>query len=54
MEKFGEGWSVDTLEKSRKLFTLYSKSATLLRKFENKEIVHSVDPIHKFTLSWNH
>ncbi len=32
--RFGEGWSVDTLEKCRKLFSIYSKSETLLRKTE--------------------
>ncbi len=31
--RFEEGWSVDTLEKCRKLFSVYSNSATLLRNF---------------------
>ena len=34
--RFGEGWSVDTLERCRKFYTLYSSaaiSATVLRKF---------------------
>ena len=75
-ERLGKGWSVDTLEKTRRFYIQYSnsatlsrksqndKSATLLRKsdsvratqpqLENTEIVHSVDEIHKFTLSWNH
>ena len=35
-ERFGKGWSVDTLEKCRKLFTVYSKSATLQRISSNE------------------
>lgn len=35
----GKGWSVDTLEKTRRFFMTFSKSATLRRKF---------------VLSWNH
>lgn len=35
--RFEGGWSVDTLEKCRKLFIVYSKSATVLRKFESSE-----------------
>lgn len=31
-QKFGKGWSVDTLEKSRKFYSVYSISATALRK----------------------
>lgn len=65
--KFGDGWSVDNLEKSRKLFLLYSNSATLSRnsdgskisatlsrKSDNKEIVNTVCDIHKFKLTWSH
>jgi tRNA-dihydrouridine synthase len=33
---FEGGWSVDTLEKCRKLFLVYSKSATVLRNFEKR------------------
>ena len=32
-ERLGDGWSVDTLEKCRKFYHVYSKSATVLRKF---------------------
>ena len=32
-ERLGDGWSVDTLEKCRKFYHAYSKSATLSRKF---------------------
>lgn len=35
----GKGWSVDTLEKTRRFFLTFSKSAT---------------PQRKFVLSWNH
>ena len=31
-ERLGNGWSVDTLEKCRKFYHAYSKSATLSRK----------------------
>lgn len=37
-ERFGDGWSVDTLERCRKFYTLYSPvaiSASPLRKFES-------------------
>lgn len=34
-ERLGDGWSVDTLEKCRKFYHAYSKSATLSRKFSN-------------------
>ena len=37
-ERFGEGWSVDTLERCRKFYTLYSQpaiSAAPLRKLES-------------------
>ena len=34
-ERLGDGWSVDTLEKCRKFYHAYSKSATLLRKFSD-------------------
>ena len=66
-ERYGNGWSVDTLEKSRKFFIEYSKSATLLRnlnehkisatvsrKLDAAEIVNTVCEIHEFKLSWSH
>ena len=67
-ERFGEGWSVDTLERCRKFYTLYSQpaiSATVLRKLESmadvSEIRNTVAEIqssspepHKFVLSWSH
>lgn len=67
-ERFGEGWSVDTLERCRKFYTLYSPfaiSASPLRKLESiadaAEIRNSVAEIqtnssepHKFVLSWSH
>ena len=34
-ETFGKGWSVDTLEKARKFFNVYSNSATLQRVLEH-------------------
>ena len=76
-DKYGKGWSVETLTNCRKFYSKYGisytlctksqndKSATLSRKSDSigstpqtklaqTEIVHSVDEIHKFTLSWNH
>ncbi len=61
-ERYGKGWSVDTLEKVRRLFIIYSNSATTLRKLSNTEksatvsrnLVHTVDKIHKFVLPWSH
>lgn len=61
-ERYGKGWSVDTLEKVRKLFLMYSNSATTSRKLSNAEnsattsrnLVHTVDEIHKFVLPWSH
>lgn len=53
-DKFGEGWSVDTLEKTRMFFLTYSKSATVLRNSNNPDF--SATPLRKFSnnLSWSH
>lgn len=61
-ERYGKGWSVDTLEKVRKLFLMYSNSATTSRKLSNAEnsatvsrnLVNTVNEIHKFVLPWSH
>ena len=48
----GKGWSVDTLEKTRRFFQAFSKSATpqrILAEGENSATVQ-----RKFVLSWNH
>lgn len=63
-ERYGKGWSVDTLEKARKFFILYSnsttvsrnscqieKSATVSRKSEMAKVG---DEIHTFKLPWSH
>ena len=47
--RFEGGWSVDTLEKCRKLFLVYSKSATLLRILGQSE-----NEVPDFLLSWSH
>ena len=52
--EFGNGWSVETLKKSRKLFLSYMNGTTLQTESNETNLVHSVDQIHKFTLSWNH
>lgn len=53
-DKFGEGWSVDTLEKTRMFFLTYSKSAAVLRNSNNPDF--SATPLRKFSnnLSWSH
>lgn len=48
----GKGWSVDTLEKSRRFFLIYSKSATPQRFLAHDEI--SATSQRKFVLTWNH
>ncbi|MCQ2198000.1 MAG: DUF1016 N-terminal domain-containing protein, partial [Bacteroidaceae bacterium] len=66
-KRFGKGWSVDTLEKSRRFFIVYSNSATVQRnlneskisatvsrKSDATEMVTTGDKIRRFTLSWNH
>jgi len=62
--KYGSGWSVDTLEKTRKFYLQYSISATVSRKFvedksvtvsrKSQDFVNAGDEIHKFILSWSH
>ena len=34
-ERYGKGWSVDTLEQTRRLYITYSNSATPLRKLDS-------------------
>lgn len=61
-ERFGKGWSVDTLECCRKLFLMYSKSASVLRKsggLEKSETVFRIfgesgHPVPNFSLTWSH
>ena len=48
----GKGWSVDTLEKTRRFFLTFSKSATPQRILDKNEISATVQ--RKFVLSWNH
>ncbi len=60
--RFEGGWSVDTLEKCRKLFLVYSKSATVLRNFEKRGksatllriLGQSENEVPDFLLSWSH
>lgn len=66
-DRFGKGWSVDTLENCRKLYQVYSissavqtKSETLSRKSDNlsQEISETLSRKSEnklsFTLSWSH
>ena len=48
----GKGWSVDTLEKARRFFLAFSKSATPQRFLAVGEKSATVQ--RKFVLSWNH
>ena len=48
----GKGWSVDTLEKTRRFFLTFSKSATPQRILAVSE--NSATMQRKFVLSWNH
>ena len=52
-DKYGEGWSVETLKKCRKFFQIYSPVTGSIPKNQLKS-VYSVDQIHPFTLSWSH
>ena len=67
-DRFGDGWSVDTLTRCRKFYNIYSTasiSATVLPKLETTmdstdfgntvaEIQPSSPEPHKFVLSWSH
>lgn len=67
-DKFGDGWTVDTLTRCRKFFNVYntaSISATALPKLEKvsetanfgnivAEIQEYSSEPHKFVLSWSH
>ena len=51
-EKYGKGWSVETLTKCRKFFMVYSISSPVETK--SQEIVSGGNQIHKFILPWTH
>ena len=67
-DKFGSGWSLETLKSSRKFYSVYAPQAirsTALTKSDKEtgktNLVNSVDQIqiapaepHKFVLSWSH
>ena len=67
-ERFGNGWSVDTLEKCRKFYSVYSISATPQRKLPGRKPATpqrksstpqtkselQPDGMPTFSLSWNH
>lgn len=59
IERYGRGWSVDTLEQTRKLYIVYSNSETTLRDLEqtieNPETPSRISNYQpRFTLSWSH
>ncbi len=69
-ERLGDGWSVETLKRCRKFFTIYSVKGigtTALTESSDSNLVNSVDQIQKsatvsrksdatytFSLSWSH
>jgi len=67
-ERFGEGWSVDTLKRCRKFYSIYSTpaiGATVLHQLETTtdfvnlgntvaQIQEASAEPHKFVLSWSH
>ncbi len=58
-ERYGKGWSVDTLEQTRRLYITYSNSATPLRKLDSpteisETLSRKSDYQPHFTLSWSH
>lgn len=53
-EKYGKGWSIETLKKCRKFYSMFRIGSTVQTQSENTDLVHSVDQIHNFVLSWNH
>lgn len=54
-EKYGKGWSVDTLENSRRLFLTYSISEPVERKSHQQIISEPmVRKSHAFLLPWTH
>lgn len=52
--EFGKGWSVETLDKCRKLYRAYGISSTAQTKSSSADLVYSVDEIQLPHLSWNH
>lgn len=54
-EKYGKGWSEETLKKCRKFFFAYSIGPTSQTQSTiTIDLVHTADQMYKFTLSWNH
>lgn len=49
-DRFGDGWSVDTLEKCRRFYNVYSISATLLRKSQ-KSVISTDNQIDNTTIN---
>lgn len=51
-EKFGKGWSIETLTNCRKFYKVYGISYPVETK--SKKIVSGGDEIHDFILPWSH
>lgn len=52
-QKYGNGWSVETLTKCRKFFQVYSISSAPQTKSAKSSAVQTIS-VPQFTLSWNH
>lgn len=52
--KYGAGWSEETLKKCRKFYSVYKIESTVQTQSQAANLVHTVEQIHKFALSWNH
>lgn len=55
-DRFGEGWSVETLTKCRKFYNVYAISSAVQTKLGKNEKSSAAQTkfIPEFTLSWNH
>lgn len=53
-DKFGKGWSVDTLEQCRKLFLTYSISEPSVRILGEQKSEPVARKLHEFILPWTH
>ena len=53
-DRYGKGWSVETLTKCRKFYLAYGISSAPQTKSSSVEIVRNADELPTFTLSWNH
>lgn len=53
-EKYGKGWSIETLKKCRYFYRVYEIGSTVQTQSTSSDLVRAADQIQKFVLSWNH